>query len=216
MVPGFVLGPMTTFISAGRAIAAALFGLMLVVTSAVADDARPTGPDATKFVADLGQSAIVVISESGLTAEKRLASFGTLLDQGFDLDAIGKFVVGRFWSEATPGQQDTYRPLFRAFVLKKYSALFGDYSGQRFVVSRAVDAGERDVVVSSEIVTDNGAPVSTDWRVRKLDGSLKVIDIKVEGVSMLASQREEFSSVIRQRGFDGLLELLRNQTGSSS
>ena len=72
--------------------------------------------------------------------------------------------------------------------------------------------GERDVVVSSEIVKDGATGLRTDWRVRTYEGVLKIIDVNIQGVSMLTSQREEFRAVIRQKGFDGLIEMLKDLT----
>jgi phospholipid transport system substrate-binding protein len=76
--------------------------------------------------------------------------------------------------------------------------------------------GDRDVVVSTEISQASQQPVRADWRVRRYGNALKIIDIKVEGISMLTSQREEFTAVIQRNGFDGLLNLLRQQTEASA
>ena len=50
-----------------------------------------------------------------------------------------------------------------------------------------------------------------DWRVRRIDQRFKIIDVVVEGVSMLVTQKAEFSAVLRQRGIDGLITILRSQ-----
>ena len=38
------------------------------------------------------------------------------------------------------------------------------------------------------------------WRVRPIDNSWKIVDVAVEGVSMSATERSEFSSVIDRNG----------------
>ena len=56
-------------------------------------------------------------------------------------------------------------------------------------------------VVSSEIIHPNGdPPVKVTWRVRKGASGYKIIDVGVEGVSMMLTQREEFASVIERNG----------------
>jgi phospholipid transport system substrate-binding protein len=39
----------------------------------------------------------------------------------------------------------------------------------------------------------------------------KILDVIVEGISMLATQRSEFAAVVRSQGVDGLIEVLRVQ-----
>ncbi len=46
---------------------------------------------------------------------------------------------------------------------------------------------------------------------RKAKGSYKVIDVMVEGISLLVTQRAEFTAVIAQKGFDGFLAAPRDR-----
>ena len=52
-------------------------------------------------------------------------------------------------------------------------------------------------------------PVQVDYRVHPAeDGSLKVFDIIVEGVSLITTQRSEFGSVVQNQGIDALIREL--------
>ena len=48
-----------------------------------------------------------------------------------------------------------------------------------------------------------------DWRVRKFKSGYKVVDVVIEGVSMLSTQRAEFTAVLRKFGPDGLIDALQ-------
>ena len=41
-----------------------------------------------------------------------------------------------------------------------------------------------------------------DWRVRHMDEGWKIIDVSIEGISMVVTQRSEFASVLRASGGD--------------
>jgi phospholipid transport system substrate-binding protein len=73
-------------------------------------------------------------------------------------------------------------------------------------------------LVSSQVLrTDGAPPAKVDWRVRKDNaGGFKIVDIDVEGVSMLLTQREEFGSVIQRSGGDiaGLNKTLEQKLAS--
>ncbi len=63
--------------------------------------------------------------------------------------------------------------------------------------------------VRTRIVQEDNAPLRCDWRVRTIGEDYKVIDVVVEGVSMLATQRSEYSAVLRRHGPEGLIEALQ-------
>ena len=57
-----------------------------------------------------------------------------LLHDAFDIPTIGRFVLGRSWSTATPDQQKEYLKLFEALVIKMYGDRLNFYSGEGFQV----------------------------------------------------------------------------------
>ena len=209
-------GACLVFRPSGRSLIAAVFGALAALSCGVfpasAETSRPTVPQATAFIQALADDAITVLNDTGGSDERRQREFGRLLDSSFEMQTIGRFAMGRHWNTCTASQQDEYQDLFRAFVIHKYATLLGGYSGQKFVVLRAIEAGDKDVMVSTEMSASGQDPMRADWRVRNYNGRPKVIDIKVEGISMLTSQRDEFGAVIQKSGIEGLLELLRQQS----
>ncbi len=165
--------------------------------------------EAERFIADLGATAISVLRQPDLTLNQREAQFHRLLRSKFDLDFISRFVLGKYWRQITPEQQEEYRELFGQFVLKTYAARLGGYAGQQFHVANVYSGGKQDMVVRSVISGGSGQPLTADWRVRHIDGTLKIIDVSVEGISMSITQRQEFAAVIARLGMPGLLRQLR-------
>ena len=49
------------------------------------------------------------------------------------------------------------------------------------------------------------------WRVRAYPDGHKILDVIVDGISMISTQRSEFASVMQKHGVDGLIETLRLQ-----
>ena len=88
------------------------------------------------------------------------------------------------------------------------------YSRDHLRVVGARPRGKRDVLVRSEIRTDEGDWVEADWRLRSGDGGIRIIDLTVAGVSLLLVQRQEFEAVIRRSGFASLVERLRERANA--
>jgi phospholipid transport system substrate-binding protein len=183
---------------AGIAVAA---GLLLNVAAASADEIT--------FVKSLADKAIDILRDRSVSLEGREDRLRSLLHDSFAMEKIGRFVVGRYWNAMTPDQQGEYQELFAAWVLRTYSARLGGYSGQQFVIDRTADAGSSDLYVRTRIVQDGMEPLRCDWRIRDFGGTYKVVDVVVEGVSMLATQLSEFGAVLRKHGPEGLIEALQ-------
>jgi phospholipid transport system substrate-binding protein len=169
---------------------------------------------AEAFVQDLAASGIAMLESGNYTETERELQFRKLVRKGFALDAIGKFVVGRYWREMNKDQQAEYLELFSEWLMKTYASRLGGYSGQTLEIARSIETDSRykDVVVSTQINLANGQqPMNADWRVRKFGGEYKIIDVSVEGASMVATQRREFEAVIRKVGVDGLMDELRDR-----
>ncbi len=173
--------------------------------------ASPEGQKAQSFINDMGEDAVSFLADKSLSKKQKAAKFRKLLKTSFDMKTIARFALGRYWKTATPAQQKEYLGLFENMIVNVYSSRFNDYQGEGFeVVSNRAD-GKRDFLVNSFIVPNSGSKVKVDWRVREKNGSYKIIDVIIEGVSMSLTQRSDFSSVIQRGGgkIDVLLDHLK-------
>lgn len=178
--------------------------------------AADDNPAASTFMQSLGEKAIQDLTDAAVPQPEREARFRRLLDEHFDMGAIAKFVLGRYWRTASEAQREEFRQLFEDFLVSSYSARFGEYRGKGFSVAGS-DADNGAVIVHSKIDMPSSEDIRVDWRLRPADGSFHIVDIIVEGVSMAVTQRSEFASVIQSRGgVDGLIEALRSKTAESS
>jgi len=198
----------------GLAAAAVLTIVVLVTQPASAE--RPNAGAAATFIQNLGDRAIATLQQDNLSLEQREQVFRRLLAEGFALELIGRFALGRHWRTATPGQRNDYAVLFSDYILKTYSRRLGGYAGETLDVTGTRDAGKQDVLVQTRISRPSGPPLEAGWRVRTIGGTMKIIDIMVEGISMALTQRQEFAAVVSQRGVDGLIIALRARTDEMS
>ncbi len=167
---------------------------------------------AKTFVSNLAEQGIGFLENQDLSKEKREKEFRKLLKNNFDMKTIARFALGRYWKVSTKEERKEYLALFENMIVEVYSRRFSEYNGQKLDITSARPEGKRDALVSSKIVPQQGPEIDVDWRVRKKkDGSLKIIDIMVEGVSMSLTQRSDFASVIQRGGgkVDVLLAHLR-------
>jgi phospholipid transport system substrate-binding protein len=160
----------------------------------------------------MGDEAISTLRATNVSPVARESRFRALLARNFDVEFIGRFALGQYWRFATPEQQQEYLQAFQEYVIQVYSRRLNDYAGQSLTVTSERPAGERDVVVDTRIDRPSAPPASVQWRVRAIGGDLRVIDVIVESVSLVVTQRDGFASVVQRQKVAGLIELLRTRT----
>ena len=172
--------------------------------------------DAITFVQNLGDNAIDVLKAPDSTPEQRRVEFQEILDRDFAVATIGRFALGRYWRPATSEQRLEYLRLFRLFILNTYASRLDGYSGQSFSVVKAHPIDDKDTLVNTEVSQTDAQPLRVDYRVRARHGDYKIVDVLVEGISLVTTQRSEFASIINREGFDGLLEPMRDYDAAAS
>jgi phospholipid transport system substrate-binding protein len=166
---------------------------------------------ARAFITQLGKETVAVLQQKDAPPQKA-AKVEDILRRGFDFPTIGRFVLGRYWNSATPQQRDEYIKVFTDFVAKSYSRRLAEEAAvSGFNINSIRDLGEGDFLVQTAITRPSAAPLNYEWRVRDGSGGTKIVDVVVEGVSLLVTQRSDFTAVASQNGVDGLIASLREK-----
>jgi phospholipid transport system substrate-binding protein len=167
--------------------------------------------DPSGLVSSLVDEAIAVIQDQKASDTDRQTKFRGLLEQGFDIPRIARFVLGRYWSGASDAERQRFAGLFEDWIVRTYSARFSGYSGQTIKVTGTRNESDISTVVQSQFVNPDSSapPAKIEWRVRKeTDGSYKIVDVAVVGISMALTQRDEITAVADRAG--GTVEGLNN------
>jgi phospholipid transport system substrate-binding protein len=173
--------------------------------------AEPSADAARTLIETVGQEVLDVLRDRSLSDQQKFDQLVALLNGPIDLDLVARLILGRHWRTANEAQRAEYLELFRAFALHTLASRLDVYGGQDFEITGAKVVGRQDALVSTRILSE-GPPLAVDWRVRELDDrSLVAIDVIVEGVSLIVTQRSEFGAVIERQGLDGLLAELRRR-----
>ncbi len=191
-----------------RTLIKAVFGLALgfAVLPAMAR-AEPSVDQAGKFVTVLANNAITMVADKSLNESERDDRFRKLFVANFDIPTIGKFVLARYWRVATPEQRGEFLKLFEDQQVLTWAHRFKDYSGERLQVAGGERENAHEWLINSQITRIKGPPIPVQWRLRdEPDGSYRVTDLIVEGVSMAITQRSDYASVLQ--GMSGQIDQL--------
>ena len=183
--------------------------LAVLFIAALVAAGLPTGParadefgaGAKKFIEILTSDAISMLTVEDISKTERADRFRRLMNENFAIKGIAKFVIGRHWRKATESEKKEYLQLFEDLLVTTYADRFSKYSGEKLLVNKSEVRGKSDALVHTIMIRVDGAKLlKVTWRVRGKNGIYKIVDIMVEGISMVVTQKSEFASFIQKNG----------------
>lgn len=182
--------------------------LLLCAFSAPAQAGDPQS--AQHFIDGIAKQVLDVLKTDAAAPAKQQKLVG-IFSGVVDTPFVAKFVLGPNWRTATPEQQKAYVTAYGPFVLNNYAKKLTRYSGEQYTLKNARQDDDGSFLVTMAIISTNSGQESlVDYRLRS-EGGYKLIDIIVEGVSLLATQRSEFNTIVQSKGMDHLIASLKKK-----
>ena len=179
-----------------------IFSLVLNNANAISEN------EANNFIVDIGNQAIKILKIPVDDKEKRKQELQNLLKEKFAMPFIAKIILGKEINKTISEEKfKKFANIFEVHIVNVYSSQLGTYKGQKFTVKNT-EIKKKDAFVYSTIASPDYPTTNIVWRVRDLSKGLKVIDMQVEGVSLLRTKRNDFKMVLDSQGIDGLIMAL--------
>ena len=160
-----------------------------------------------EFVTKFANDAITILGSEQISKNEKNNKFTNLVMSAIDLNLISQFVLSKTWKSATDDQKERYISAFRKYFINSYANKLDQYSGEKIIVNGSEEAGKY-VIVDTDIIREGTSTlkVNLKWRLLNKNDDIKIIDLNIEGISLVIAQREEFQSFLLNN--DGDLEAL--------
>ena len=132
----------------------------------------------------------------------------------FDFTELSKRTLASNWSKFNPEQQKEFVELYTSLLEDAYANKIMAYTDEKIVFSKEVALTEKTVEVRSTVLRKNG-DVPIYYRVIMKDGSWRVYDVVIEGVSLINNYRSQFREILADKPPESLLETLRKKVGKA-
>lgn len=124
----------------------------------------------------------------------------------FDIPFMARVAVGHYWRKFADDQKAGMARRMHGLSVATYASRFKSYAGERFEVLASATTARGDVLVRTRIVRGNGKAVKINYLLRKRAKDWRIIDVHLKGtISELARWRADFSAVLRDKGYAGLV-----------
>lgn len=124
----------------------------------------------------------------------------------------GRLVLGRKARGMDEERIEAFADALSDLLIRRYADGLLEFRtrDQVDVLPLAGDNTERMTRVKTRVTLDNGETAPVDYVFRKTESGWKIFDVIVEGVSYVATFRNQIGEQIEREGFDATLEKLRS------
>ncbi len=157
---------------------------------------------------------LVATSMKELSIDEQKIELKNLFQKYVDIPIIARAVLGKSWRQANSDQRKRFISVFKTYVSNKYGRQFSEFKGTTLEITKSRDTLTKAGVLVSSIVMVPGNPsLKVVWQVSDGSGSLKLVDLRVEGISMLSTERQEFRSKLKkfEGSIDDLIQAISNE-----
>ncbi|MGB5209660.1 MAG: ABC transporter substrate-binding protein [Gammaproteobacteria bacterium] len=180
-----------------------------------AGTAIAAAPSPYEIIQKTADELLVVVKSRRAELEASPAALYEVVDQilrpNFDVAYAGRLVLGRYWQRSTADQRERFTEALYQSVVRKYArGLLGyDEDTVRIFPQTGLIGVDQDfVTVKTEVNAGDSIKVPVNYRTRWVDGSWKVFDVIVEGLSYVTYYRDLIGKDVRNKGLDTVIENL--------
>ena len=135
----------------------------------------------------------------------------------FDFERMSQRVLGQNWRKATPEQRDRFMAEFTTLLVRTYATAVFEYRDSEVKFMPARELGEKTQRIRSLVDRRDGrAPLQVDYDVFERTDGWKVMDVAINGISLVVSYRSGFNTDVAKLGMDGLIDQIAQHNAAKS
>ena len=193
----------------------ALAALLLTLALGLGGRAGAAEQSPSQVVDGLANRVIPILQDKSLSSDQKRAHIEQIAYEAMDFDTLSKLVLARNWSKFSPAQQQEFVAEFKRHLSVTYGRNVDNYKNEKVKILNEREEGRGDVTVQTKILRGGGSDdVIVDYRLRQRGGEWKIIDVIVEGVSLVSNFRSQFQDIVAQGGPDRLLVLIKEKNAN--
>jgi phospholipid transport system substrate-binding protein len=142
---------------------------------------------------------------------ERIASLRRIADRTFDWSTMARSSLGAPWRSLDAAVRPRFVEVFKDVLAAQYIDDIDRFRGSETVTVDGSTSGGDETVVRTTLVTASRERVPIDYRMHLDDGRWRVVDLSIEGVSMVNHFRKTFATALVKMTVPQLIEQLRRQ-----
>ena len=127
----------------------------------------------------------------------------------FDFTSMSRWVLGQNWKKATAVQQEAFTAQFQTLLVRTYAKALLEYSNNKITYYPELKKPESNLVlVKTDVAQTGSSKIPINYSLHNKDGEWKVVDVAIDGISLVSTYRGSFATEVRTNGMDSLIQQL--------
>lgn len=173
-------------------------------------------PSPDQMVSEMGQRALKSFNRDYEKIRGDRAHLIRIIEEEIkphcDFSRMTRLAVGRPWRDATPEQKATLEAEFTELLVSTYSASYELFRNASFQVKPVrMNPGDDDISVLTTVTLRDAPQMGMLYRLYLKDGSWKIYDVAVDGISLVATYRTTFADLYVKGGLENIIAQLKEK-----
>ena len=193
-------------------VALVFLGMSLGVTApAQADDDPAITGEPRALIDETADKIVAILAKKDQSKETRVAEIESIAYEIFDFTTMSKLVLAKNWRKLDAEKRAEFVRQFKQHLSRTYGTRLDRYEQEEVEVYAAQLEPRNDVSIKTRIVGGQFDKAEISYRLRNRKGEWRIIDVVIEGISLVSNYRSQFSEVLNSGTIDDLLAKLRDK-----
>jgi phospholipid transport system substrate-binding protein len=189
--------------------------LLALSAGVVAGAPAPAMPQETpRQIVEETVAQVLEVLRQELPKEERRARLEEIVVGRFDFRTMSRLVLAKNWKKFSDAQQQEFVEAYKTYLANSYGARLDRYSGEEVEVIGERREERGDVTIKTRVLGGEYDGALVDYRMRGNDGPWLVIDVIIEGISLVSNYRDQFKEVLSNGGPENLLAKLKEKNAA--
>jgi phospholipid transport system substrate-binding protein len=191
-------------------------GAALAALAPRAAAGEPAAPGPRDLIGKAVDEVVAVLRDAELSDGQKRAAVEQVVGRETDIETISALVLAKHHKKFDEGQKARFAEQFRTHLVLTYWKNAAHLLFERIDVTDDREEARGDWSVTTKVIAPSGSDVKIEYRMRRNDdGRWLIIDIIIEGVSMVSNFRSQFQEVLSNGTPERLLELLTEKNAAA-
>ncbi len=150
---------------------------------------------------------LLILQNTELDKQQKRAEMSKIIKKRFDFRAMSQRTLATNWKKTSDEEKKQFTALFSQLIESSYVGKLEAYTNEKVDYPGEKVKGKK-AVVETLIITSSG-DIPVDYRMYQKGDQWLVYDVIIEGVSLISNYRSSYQEIMKDEGFDGLLNKMQ-------
>ena len=150
---------------------------------------------------------LLILQNDELDKQQKRAEISKIVSQRFDFRAMSQRTLATNWKKTSNEEKKQFIELFSQLIESSYVGKIEAYTNEKVEYPGEKVKGKKAVVET--LILTSSADIPVNYKLYQKGDQWLVYDVIIEGISLISNYRSSYQEIMKDEGFDGLLNKMQ-------